>query len=372
MKRIGKILLVVLLILLYTNIGVQATEPSVVGQAAVLMDGSSGRVLYNKNGDHSLPMASTTKILTALVAIEQGNPTDKVIIPPEAQGVEGSSIWLSSGEVHTLEDLLYGLMLRSGNDAATAIAYHIGGSIEGFAALMNETARRIGAENSNFINPHGLSQENHFTTAKDLGLITAHALKNPLFAQIVSSKYRTIPWEGHEWDRAMKNKNKLLWQYEGANGVKTGYTKKAGRCLVASAKRDELQLVAVVLNCGPMFEESALLLDYGFMEFSQKSILLKGERLVALPVKNGKTQEIALTVETGYAMALKRGEETKIRTVLSHPETLEAPIVQGDIIGSVTIFFGDEKMEEIPLIAETTVLKKGFWDFLRKMVDHWR
>lgn len=372
MKRFVNIILATLLLLLYTSIGISAAEPLTSGGAAVLMDGGSGRVLFEHNADQRMPMASTTKILTALVALENGKLDDLVVVPPEAQGVEGSSIWLSAGETHTLENLLYALMLRSGNDAATAIAFHIGGSIEGFAAMMNEKARSIGAVNSNFVNPHGLHHDQHYTTARDLGLITVHAMSNPDFVKIVSSRYRTIPWEGHEWDRAMQNKNKLLWQYEGANGVKTGYTKKAGRCLVSAAKRDELQIVAVVLNCGPMFEDSRRLLDYGFENYTNHNIIRQGETLATLPVKGGKPEEVPLIAAKGYSMALGKQEEDKIRVVLKHPDFSEAPIAAGEQLGSADIYLDDRKMCEIPLCAAESVKKKSFWDFILKLLDYWR
>jgi D-alanyl-D-alanine carboxypeptidase (penicillin-binding protein 5/6) len=372
MKKIVNIILVTFLLMLYTSIDINAAEPLTSGQAAILMDGGSGRVLYEQNADHKMPMASTTKIMTALVALEYGVLTDEVIVPPEAQGVEGSSIWLSAGETHTLENLLYGLMLRSGNDAATAIAYHIGGSIEGFATIMNEKARSIGAVNSNFMNPHGLHHDQHYTTARDLGKITVYAMKNPDFVKIVSSRYKTIPWEGHQWDRAMQNKNKLLWQYEGANGVKTGYTKKAGRCLVSAAKRDELQLVAVVLNCGPMFEDSGRLLDYGFRNFSNYTVVRQGETLESLPVKGGKLKELSLIASKDYSIALRKSEYDKIRVVLNYPDFVEAPIFAGEQIGHADIYLNNEKMSEIPLYAANSIEKKSFWDFITQLLNYWR
>ena len=172
-----KIILVTIILFVYTNINVAAYIPQTTGKAAVLLDGQGGRILYENNSYEKLPMASTTKIMTAIVAIEHGNLNEKITIPPEASGVEGSSIWLSAGEKHTLKDLLYALMLRSGNDAATAIAIHIGGSIEEFASMMNQTAKKIGAANTNFVNPHGLHDDQHYTTAYDLALIAAYGLK---------------------------------------------------------------------------------------------------------------------------------------------------------------------------------------------------
>ena len=317
-------------------------------------------------------MASTTKIMTAIVALEYGKLDEVITIPPEASGVEGSSIWLSPGEQHTLEDLLYGLMLRSGNDAATAIAIHIGGSVEGFVKLMNEMANKIGAVNSNFRNPHGLPDNDHYTTAYDLALITSYGLKIPTFKTIVSTKYKTIPWDGHEWDRVMMNKNKLLWEYEGANGVKTGFTKKAGRCLVASSVRDGMQLVAVVLNCGPMFEESALLLDYGFNNYHNQEFFVKDEFISVIPVNHGKMEKLNLVAGKEFSMALTGNEKDHVRMEVVLPETIEAPITLGQQFGSIKIYFDNHLMDEIPVIASESIDKRNFWDFFRKMVNHWR
>jgi D-alanyl-D-alanine carboxypeptidase (penicillin-binding protein 5/6) len=367
-----KIILVTVLLLLYTNIKIFAAAPQTSGQSAILMDGASSRVLWEQNSRQRLPMASTTKIMTAIAALEYGRLDDIVTIPPEASGIEGSSIWLSPGEHHTLEDLLYGLMLRSGNDAATAIALHIGGSIEGFAELMNSLARKIGAKDTNFTNPHGLHDDNHYTTAYDLALITAYGMKNPDFETIVSTKYRTIPWEGHEWDRAMKNKNKLLWTYEGANGVKTGYTKKAGRCFVGSSKRDNMQLIAVVLNCGPMFEDSAALLDYGFENYKNYDIYTTGQPIFNVPVIKGKQNDIPMIAGKGFSIALKDDETEKIRTEVLVPESVEAPVLKGQPVGTIKIYFENRLMDELPVITAQAVEKRSIWDFFRKMVNLWR
>lgn len=367
-----KIILVTILLFVYTNIGVAAYSPQTSGKAAILMDGQSNRILYESNSRERLPMASTTKIMTAIVALEHGKLDDQIIIPPEASGIEGSSIWLSSGETHTLEDLLYGLMLRSGNDAATAIAIHIGGSVEGFAAMMNSTAKKIGAKDTNFVNPHGLHNDEHYTTAYDLALITSHGLKNPDFESIVSTKYHTIPWEGHEWDRAMKNKNKILWTYEGANGVKTGYTKKAGRCFVSSSKRKGMQLVAVVLNCGPMFEESAALMDYGFDHYENVSIVEQGQFLQSFPVVRGVQEEIELVADQGFDVALNDMEKSNIHTKMILPIELEAPMESGQWVGSLQVYLKDELLKEIPIVTGQAVEKKSIWNFFRKMVNLWR
>ena len=236
-------------------------------KAMCVMEASSQRVPAQKNSSAQLPMASTTKIMTAITAIESGVDLDKVFeISPKAVGVSGTSLYLRAGEKFTLRDLLYGLMLISGNDASVAIGEYVGGSVEKFVEMMNKKAQEIGATNSHFDNTHGLDSKNHYTTAYDLALITSYAMQNPTFKEIVSTKNIKITNSDGK-NRYLKNKNKLLSSLEGCNGVKTGFTDDAGRCLVTSCERDGMDVVCVVLNCGPMFEESAALLDKAFKEY---------------------------------------------------------------------------------------------------------
>lgn len=251
--------------------------PEVSAHAAALIDVESGRILYAKNGDEQMLVASLTKIMTAIVAIEHGNLADIVTAGKNAVGKEGSSIYLQHGEQMTLEHMLYGLMLRSGNDAATAIAEHVGGSIEGFVFLMNEKAEQLGLQHTNFENPHGLDGKDHRSTAVDLARLTAYALKNATFQEIVKTKVKNVPNPHDEWDYRWRNKNKMLHMYDGADGVKTGYTKQAGRCLVSSASRDGQQLVVVTLKASSDWHDHARLLDFGFAHFPMHSIVEKGK-----------------------------------------------------------------------------------------------
>ena len=227
------------------------------GKAECVIELKTGRILHEKDAELRLPMASTTKILTAVTALEHcKNLDEEIVIPQAAVGIEGSSGYLQYGDKYTVEDLLYGLMLRSGNDCATALALHFGGEVSSFCAKMNIIAQKAGALNSHFENPHGLPCEKHYTTARDLCYITRYAMQNEDFSRIVATKF----YEPRQW----KNKNKLLSTYEGAIGVKTGYTKEAGRCLVSAARRGDRVLICTVLNCGPMYERSAELLDKAF------------------------------------------------------------------------------------------------------------
>lgn len=237
--------------------------------AECVMEATSRRILSEEHGDVRLPMASTTKIAAAITVLESGIDTSKVIeIPQKAVGIEGSSVYLKEGDEYSVKDLLYGLMLRSGNDCAVALADCIDGGTEAFACRMNKTAQRAGAINTHFRNPHGLPTKNHYTTAVDLSLITAYALENPVFSEIVATKY----YEPRAWT----NKNKMLTRYDGAIGVKTGYTKQAGRCLVTAAERGGMKLICTVLNCPTMYERTASLLDDAFEKYKYRLIL--GER----------------------------------------------------------------------------------------------
>lgn len=235
------------------------SAPSISARHAVLIDGKSGEVLYQKDAETKAYPASTTKIMTALTVLDICKQYDidlqtKLTIPKEAVGVEGSSIYLKAGDKKTVEDLLYGLMLRSGNDAATALAICLGGNLENFVSQMNDTAKSLGCTGTNFVNPSGLFDENHYTTAADLAAISRKAMENDTFRQIVASK----SWQTYY------NKNKTVSQYQGGTGIKIGFTEKSGRTLVASATRDDVDLICVVLNDGNWFDDAYALMDYGF------------------------------------------------------------------------------------------------------------
>lgn len=252
----------------------------------VVLDKESGRVLYAKNENICVPMASTTKVLTCITIIENYDLKKQLTIKKEWVGIEGSSIYLKEGECFTVEELLYGLMLRSGNDCAIALACGLSGSVENFALMMNDLAAKIGAKNSSFKNPHGLNDENHFTTAYDLALITCYAMKNEVFKNIVSTKKITIGQGDSK--RVLYNKNKMLFNYEFSTGVKTGYTKKAGRCLVSSAKKGDWELVCVVLNCGPMYERSEELLEKCYKDYDNVILVDSQKSVGEVVTKNGE------------------------------------------------------------------------------------
>lgn len=275
-------------------------------RAAALIDVESGRILYSSRGDEPMLIASLTKIMTALVAIENGDLASKVKVGKNAFAKEGSSIYLKQGEEMTLENMLYGLMLRSGNDAATAIAEHIGGSEEGFVYMMNAKAEELRLTHTHFANPHGLDAEGHYSSANDLAVLTAYALHNPVFKQIVKTQEKTADNPNEKWDYKWRNKNKMLYLYEGADGVKTGYTKKALRCLVSSATRNGQQLVAVTINDGDDWNDHASLLNFGFNHFPLKTLIERGD----------KVEGYNFVASKDFAYPFGQGEEERLVTKL--------------------------------------------------------
>ncbi len=368
MKKIFIYLIVLLLI--FPVINVSALESiDTSAKACIVVEATSGRVLAGTNKDDKLPMASTTKIMTALLAVEQGNMEDVVEISPNASGIEGSSIWLSAGEKLKLKDLLYGLMLSSGNDAALAIAEHIGGSIDEFIVMMNKRAAQMGLKNTNFMNPNGLPSNDHYTTAYDLAMISATAIQNPIFREIVSTKYQTIPWEAGDYDRVLKNKNKLLWTYEDANGIKTGYTKQAGKCLVASAMKNGMQLVSVVLNDGDMWDDSINLLDYGFENYEMCSIIEVGEELGSIPVSDGLKESINIFAANDFKYPMKKGEQFNKKVVLE--QGLKAPVKSADKVGYIEIFVSNESVGYQDVYAGEDVERNDYPFNIGRILKQW-
>ncbi len=293
-KRHYLLLSLSILALFAATIKFQSVNAQAGAVSEIAMELASETVLIESNADQRLPMASTTKIMTALIIVEDCDLDEVITVPDAAVGVEGSSIYLKKDEQIDVRDLVYGLMLRSGNDSAAALAIHHSGSIDNFVKVMNERANRIGAKNTNFKNPSGLPDDEHYTTARDLCAIACRAMKNETFKQIVSSKSYSGKF------RSFENKNKMLRNYDGANGVKTGYTVKAGRCLVSSAERNGMDVVTVVLNCYDMYERSSQLLDkcfsdYKVLNLDENSIfmsdkvlckLLKSERIIVKSIEN--------------------------------------------------------------------------------------
>lgn len=351
-KKVMIGLLVPLLLLPFIQVaGAQGTipGPSTHAKSAALIDVTSGRILYSKDGDKELRIASLTKIMTAIVAIEQGKLDDKVKVSSTAFAKEGSSLYLKLGEEMTLENMLYGLMLRSGNDAASAIAEHVGGSEEGFVLLMNQKAEEIGLKHSHFMNPHGLDADGHYSTANDLARLTAYALHNPVFKRIVATEDKSAPNPNESWEYSWHNKNKMLRLYEGADGVKTGYTKKAFRCLVSSATRNGQQLAAVTLNDGDDWNDHARMLDFGFENFPLVEIAQKEQPVANTDVitgrgftyplaeseKSGVTKKLVLTTNSSETRSEKNEEQLDPSFGLAGRIDLE---LKGEFIGSIPVY----------------------------------
>ena len=291
-----------------------------VSRAECVLEVTSRRILHSRNAETPLPVASTTKIVTAVIIIEDCDLSAPVVIPKQAEGVEGSSAYLRAGDTYTAEELLYGLMLRSGNDCAEALALFYSGSIQAFARVMNERAAKLGARDSHFVNPHGLPDKRHKTSARDLALIAAHALENETFRTIVSTKY----YAPRNW----QNKNKMLDRYEGATGVKTGFTLDAGRCLVTSAEREGMRLVSVVLNSPQMYERTEELLDAAFAGYDMEELCRQGDTFGGAEVR------------CGFCYPLRREEREKIRTEWTLLSPL--PVRKGEFAGQMRIFLEND------------------------------
>ncbi|MDA8235268.1 MAG: D-alanyl-D-alanine carboxypeptidase [Clostridia bacterium] len=336
--------------------GPSELPPQVVGKAAILIDARTGAVLYEKQIHQPLPPASTTKILTVLVALEKGNLKQKVRTSKAATLEDGSSIWLLEGEEMTLEDLLYAVLLNSANDASLVVAETIGGSKEGFARMMNEKARQLGAKNSNFLNPNGLPEEGHYTTAYDLALITKGALDNPKFREIAATKVREIPRQQPAALNRLINHNKLLWSYEGANGVKTGYTVEAQQCLVASASRGDREFISVVLGSQGqnIWSDSIKLLDYGFNNFKIMPLIKVGERVTEVEVNDGITKlQVISGEDLSWTTSIQEKRKPSGRLVLSG--NLAAPITKGKKVGTMIYSLDGQEVGQVRLFAAKQV-----------------
>jgi serine-type D-Ala-D-Ala carboxypeptidase (penicillin-binding protein 5/6) len=310
-------------------------------RAASLIDVESGRLLYSSRGDERMRIASLTKIMTAIVAIENGDLKSLVKVTKNAYAKEGSSLYLKLGEEMPLETMLYGLMLRSGNDAASAIAEHVGGSEEGFVYMMNAKAELLHLTNTHFANPHGLDAEGHYSSANDLAVLTAYALHNPVFKEIVKTQVKTADNPYEKWDYKWNNKNKMLRMYDGADGVKTGYTKKALRCLVSSATRNGQQLVAVTLNDGNDWNDHASLLDFGFNHYPLKTLIRRGDKV------NG----YELLAAKDFSYPFGDGEQERLVTkMVLLPEADLTPANFG-LRGSLVLQLGGKEIGRVPLYS---------------------
>ena len=380
-KKIRQIIYLVILIFLISSFLIGALMPRPVQVSAESLQGyttakgmavlemESGRVLFSKNMDTKLKMASTTKIVTALTVINNCKDLDEPFkINNKAVGIEGTSIYLKYNEVLTARELLYGLMLRSGNDASVALALHCANTIEEFAEMMNETAKQCGALNSHFVNPHGLDADEHYTTAYDLALITTKALQNPTFKEIVSTKNIKISG-GEQGTRYLVNKNRLLNSLDGCIGVKTGFTSGAGRCLVSAVERDGMTVVAVVLNCGPMFEESADLLNLAFEKYKNVELLKSYNYICNIPVIDGEKNKVRVYNPKGFSYPLTMEEQSKVSIDYDLPNQLKAPIKAESKVGTAKVYFDDKLLFETDILAMENIESDAIINKIKDIID---
>ena len=320
--------------------------PRVSAESAIVIEASGGNVIFEKDADTRRPMASTTKIMTALVALEAGDTSREVTVPSGAVGIEGSSVYLETGDRLSLDDLVWALMLESANDAAAAIAINVAGSVDAFAELMNAKAKEIGLENTHFTNPHGLDNEEHYTTARDLAKLAAHALSNQKFREIVST-YRHNITVGDE-TRYLLNHNQMLRLYDGAIGVKTGYTKRSGRCLVSAAERNGVTLVAVTLNAPDDWRDHTAMLDFGFTKYESRELIRPGESVFIQPCIGCERHTVSIRNTDGLTVCVPTtvGE---VRRIVELPRYLWAPVAEGQMVGKIRFVADDGSGNEITL-----------------------
>ncbi len=323
-------------------------------QSALLMDVENGQVLYAQNHKQPRPVASTTKVMTALIALAGAELHGTVRVSPRAAAVEESSMHLRQGENLTLENLLYGALLSSGNDACVAIAEHVAGSEKTFVAFMNEKALLIGAENTCFQNTNGLPVRGHHSTALDLALITRYALHNPVFCRIVKTRYKLVKEPG-SFEHHLVNTNKLLWRYPWADGVKTGTTSEAGKCLIASASREGRRLLAVVLNDGDRFGDAVRLLEFGFSSFRQVHVVYAGEVCARVSVLGGVCKTVPAVAAGAVKVNIPANRMDLLGKKVNLLSSVSAPVREGQLLGRVTIFVDGIQVGQADIVAAGSV-----------------
>lgn len=325
-----------------------AQGPHVSASHAILMDANTGTVLYEKDCDSASLIASTTKIMTGCIICEQCDLRERIAVSKEATGIEGSSMYLKPGEVLSVKDLLHGMLLQSGNDAAVALAIHCSGNVKAFVEQMNSKAKQLGLTATHFANPNGLDDEDNYGSARDLATLTAYALKNPDFAKIVATKSYKVG------ERYLTNHNKLLWNYEGAIGVKTGYTMAAGRILVSAAKKNGRTLICVTINAPNDWNDHSKLLDYGFSQYTMTKLAEKGTRLCDVPIASDTADYVSLIAQEDVSFPMLKGETVRIG--FRENTMILAPFLKGDTAGTAILYLGDKEISSVKVTFGSTVL----------------
>ena len=355
-------------------VSAEGADFAVSAASAVLINADTGTVIYGKNADQQRAMASTTKIMTALLTAEAGELDKKFTVDSYAVNVEGTSMGLKAGDIVTRRGLLYGMLLPSGNDAANAAAVSVSGSMSSFVELMNKRAAELGLAGTRFVNPSGLDANGHYTTAYDLARLAAYALENPVFAEICRCSDAQVEYGNPPYLRWLANSNKMLWQYEGCIGVKTGFTDNARRCLVSAAERNGVRLICVTLNAPDDWDDHRKMLDYGFEQVKPTEIVLPSP--VCVPVIGGYEQDVMLVLRDNVMLSLSEQESKKVTMELYAQPFLYAGFGAGSTAGTVRIYLDGEPVQEVELVTSYGVKAQeqelGFWGklcrFLRRFV----
>ncbi|MCR5834830.1 MAG: D-alanyl-D-alanine carboxypeptidase [Selenomonadaceae bacterium] len=343
--------------------------PNVTATAAIVIEASTGHVIYERNADKIMFPASTTKMMTLITALESNKLDEIVTVGPNAYHADGATLWLNVGEQIPLGELLYGMMLVSGNDGTIAIAEHCGGTVENFAARMTQRAHELGATNTNFTNPAGFPDDIHYTTARDLAIIARHGFTLDHFEEIVSTKDISFPWI-HVSPQYLNNENQMLWLYRGANGIKTGYTIDAGRCLVTSAKQNGIQLIAVMLDSLYVWNDAVFLLDYGFGDVTSQKLIEKGQFIKSMPITSGRRKSMPIKADGDIIMPVFSGDaDNGYSLVYDLPESLPAPITAGETIGKIRVVLANgTEAASVDVITTMDVEQKSFFRLLLNKV----
>lgn len=379
-KKLVTILLISLLMIFIIKPAVAQTLVDISSSSATLMDAGTGTILFEKNPHEKMEPASITKIMTLIIAfeaIESGkvNLSDIVRVSERAWKTGGSQVFLGPGEEQSLENLLKCIVVASANDASTAVAEYIGGSVEGFVKLMNDKAKELGMTNSNFTNPHGLSDPEHYTTAYDIALMSRELVKYPMFFKWSTIWMDYLEHTDKKRDATMlANTNKLLGKYEGVDGLKTGYHSKAGHCFAGTAKRGDFRLISVVLKAqssNQRFEDTVKLLDYGFGHYDSIKVVEKGMVQKTIPVEKGHINEVNVIVTEDVSILIEKGREEHISTKIDVPEKLFAPLNKNQAVGTLTVEQNGKAVKQIDLVISEDVMKAGFLELLKRVFGKW-